>query len=208
MIDGSVWFAFAIASALLLAVPGPTVLTVVAYALRHGARSRLPLVGAVVLGDTTAVALSVLGLGSILAISAAAFTAVKWAGGLLLIAIGVRWLLAAARGEAAPSAAESGDERILTNTYLVTALNPKGIVFFAAFLPQFVDANLPVLPQLLILGATFVALAGINTALYAGFAASLAQRFGNPAAHRRLRFTGGSALIAAGVYTLLAERGK
>src|SRR5512140_3965046 len=79
------WLAFAAASAVLLVIPGPTILTVISYSVAHGRRANVPLVAAVALGDSTALVLSLLGLGALLATSALWFTLVKWLGGLYLV---------------------------------------------------------------------------------------------------------------------------
>lgn len=76
------WLAFVAASGVLLVIPGPTILTVISYSVAHGRRSNVPLVASVALGDSTALALSLLGLGALLQASAFWFTLVKWAGGL------------------------------------------------------------------------------------------------------------------------------
>ena len=84
------WFAFVAASAVLLIIPGPTILTVISYSMAHGRRANLPLVAAVALGDSTALVVSLLGLGALLATSAFWFTVVKWAGGLYLLYLGIK----------------------------------------------------------------------------------------------------------------------
>jgi len=133
------WLAFAAASAVLLIIPGPTILTVISYSMAHGRRANVPLVAAVALGDSTALVVSLLGLGALLATSAFWFTVVKWTGGLYLLYLGIGLLRAGiSRAELAPPAAPGSRWRLFANTYLVTALNPKGIVFFVAFLPQFI----------------------------------------------------------------------
>jgi threonine/homoserine/homoserine lactone efflux protein len=202
------WLAFAAASAVLLIIPGPTILTVISYSMAHGRRANVPLVLAVALGDSTALALSLLGLGALLATSALWFTLVKWAGGLYLIHLGVRLLRAGVSSatNAAPAAVPASRWRLFANTYLVTALNPKGIVFFVAFLPQFIDAALPVAPQLWLLAGTFVVLAVLNASLYAIFAASARRLLGSARAQRRFNLVGGSLLSSAGVWALLARR--
>jgi len=129
------WLAFVAASAVLLALPGPTILTVISYSVAHGRRANLPLVAAVALGDSTALVLSLLGLGALLASSAGWFTVVKWAGGLYLLWMAVKLLRAAGSPlQAVVPAAPESRWRLFANTWLVTALNPKGIVFFVAFL--------------------------------------------------------------------------
>ena len=203
------WLAFAAASAVLLIIPGPTILTVISYSMAHGRRANVPLVLAVALGDSTALALSLLGLGALLATSALWFTLVKWAGGLYLIYLGARLLragVAAAPAADAAPAVPASRWRLFANTYLVTALNPKGLVFFVAFLPQFIDATMPVTPQLWLLASTFVVLAVLNATLYAVFAASARRLLGSPRAQRRFNLVGGSLLSSAGVWALLARR--
>ena len=139
------WFAFVGASAVLLIIPGPTILTVISYSMAHGRRANVPLVAAVALGDSTALVVSLLGLGALLATSAFWFTVVKWVGGLYLLYLGVKLLRAGISStELAPPAAPGSRWRLFANTYLVTALNPKGIVFFVAFLPQFISPGAPV----------------------------------------------------------------
>jgi threonine/homoserine/homoserine lactone efflux protein len=203
------WLAFAAASAVLLIIPGPTILTVISYSMAHGRRANLPLVLAVALGDSTALALSLLGLGALLATSALWFTLVKWIGGLYLLYLGLKLLRAGAASSAAdepPAAVPASRWRLFGNTYLVTALNPKGIVFFVAFLPQFIDAAAPVTPQLWLLATTFVALAICNASLYAVFATSARRLLASPRAQRRFNVVGGSLLSGAGVWALLARR--
>jgi threonine/homoserine/homoserine lactone efflux protein len=201
------WLAFAAASAVLLIIPGPTILTVISYSMAHGRRANVPLVAAVALGDSTALALSLLGLGALLATSAFWFTLVKWAGGLYLIYLGIRLLRAGiTNAELAVPPAPTSRWRLFANTYLVTALNPKGIVFFVAFLPQFIRPDAIVTRQLWILAVTFVVMATINATLYAVFAASARRMLASPGAQRAFHLAGGSLLAAAGIWALLARR--
>lgn len=201
------WFAFVMASAVLLVIPGPTILTVISYSLAHGRRANVPLVAAVALGDSTALALSLLGLGALLASSALWFGVVKTAGGLYLLYLGVRLLhRGVASGELAAAAAPGSRWRLFANTWLVTALNPKGIVFFVAFLPQFITPGADVTRQLWILAVTFVLLAIVNATLYAMFAATAHRMLSSPRAQRGFNLAGGSLLVAAGIWALLARR--
>ncbi len=201
------WLAFVAASAVLLVIPGPTILTVISYSVAHGRRANLPLVAAVALGDCTALVVSLLGLGALLAASALWFTLVKWVGGAYLLFLGIRLLRAGlASAEPPEPAAVAARWRLFVNTYFVTALNPKGIVFFVAFLPQFVDPSADVPRQLWLLAITFVALATINATLYAVFAASARRLLASPRARRRFHLVGGSLLSVAGLWALLAKR--
>ena len=201
------WLAFVAASVVLLLIPGPTILTVISYSIAHGRRANAPLVAAVALGDSTALVVSLLGLGALLAASAFWFTVVKWVGGLYLVYLGIKLLRAGISApEPAARAAPASRWRLFANTYLVTALNPKGIVFFVAFLPQFINPAASVGPQLWVLAITFVVLATLNATLYALFAASAGRVLASPRAQRRFNFAGGFLLSAAGVWALFAKR--
>ncbi|MES2610273.1 MAG: LysE family translocator [Pseudomonadota bacterium] len=202
-----IWFAFVAACAVMLIIPGPTILTVISYSMAHGRRANVPLVAAVALGDSTALAVSLLGLGTLLATSAFWFTVIKWAGGLYLLYLGIKMLRAGVGvAELAAPKAPGSRWKLFANTYLVTALNPKGIVFFVAFLPQFIRPGAPIAQQLWILAATFVTLATLNATAYAVFAGSASQLLASPRAQRRFNLAGGSLLSAAGVWALMARR--
>jgi threonine/homoserine/homoserine lactone efflux protein len=188
-------------------LPGPTILTVISYSIAQGRRARLPLVLAVALGDSTALLLSLLGLGALLGASAFWFTVVKIVGGLYLLYLGFKLLRAGVSPATLPTATASGSRwKLFANTYLVTALNPKGIIFFVAFLPQFIDPVGDVTRQLWILSATFVACAGINATAYAIFAGSARRLLASPRAQRGFNLGGGALLSAAGIWALLARR--
>jgi threonine/homoserine/homoserine lactone efflux protein len=202
-----IWLAFVAAAAVILVIPGPTILTVISYSVYHGRRANIPLVAAVALGDSTALVFSLLGLGALLTTSVFWFTLIKLVGGLYLLSLGIRLLLAGV-GPAvvAPPAAPASTWKLFANTYLVTALNPKGIIFFIAFLPQFINHAMPVQPQLWLLATTFVVLASVNATLYATFAASARRLLNSARAQRRFNLTGGSLLTVAGIWALLARR--
>ena len=201
------WLAFVAASVVLLIIPGPTILSVISYSVAHGRRANVPLVAAVALGDSTALALSLLGLGALLATSAFWFTVLKWVGGLYLLWLGIKLL----RAGASPLVADAPPVpvsrwRLFANTWLVTALNPKGMVFFVAFLPQFLRADAPTAPQLWVLAITFVVLATINATLYAVFAAAARRLLASPKAQRRFNLLGGGLLSVAGLWALTVRR--
>jgi threonine/homoserine/homoserine lactone efflux protein len=202
------WLAFVATSAILLVIPGPTILTVVSYSMTQGRSSTLPLIAAVALGDSTALALSLLGLGTILATSAFWFTVVKTLGGLYLIFLGVKMLAAGVTAVPTPTASAGRESRwkLFANTYAVTATNPKGIVFYVAFLPQFVDTAAAAHVQLWIMAVTFVMLAIVNATLYTFFASSAARLLASRKAHRAFNLGGGSLLCGAGLWTLFARR--
>jgi threonine/homoserine/homoserine lactone efflux protein len=190
----------------VLVIPGPTILTVISYSVAHGRRANTPLVAAVALGDSTALVVSLFGLGALLASSAFWFTVVKSLGGMYLVYLGVKLLRAGASSAAMVTPARGSRLRLFANTYLVTALNPKSIVFFVAFLPQFINHGASVTQQLWILTITFVSMATFNATLYAIFAASARKLLDSPRSRRRFHVAGGSLLLAAAVWGLLARR--
>ena len=202
-----VWFAFVGTSVLLLALPGPTILAVISYSVSQGRRAHVPIVAGIALGDSTALALSLLGLGALLAASSFWFTVIKMFGGLYLLYLGVRLLRAGVSpGRIVQAAAHMRRWKLFANAYLVAAFNPKGVVFYVAFLPQFVNPSVDVTRQLWVLALTFVALAIINASLYSVFAASARDFLTSPRAQRRFNFAGGSLLSAAGIWALTAKR--
>lgn len=202
-----IWLAFVAASIVLLIIPGPTILTVVSYSMSHGKRANFPLIAAVSLGDSTALVLSLLGLGVLLAKSAFWFVVLKWIGGLYLLYLGIKLLRAGAQPArfAVPAENESS-LRLFINTYVVTALNPKGIVFFLAFFPQFVTPGEGATQQLWILALTFVALSTTNAVLYAIFAAKVRAYLASPYMQRIFNISGGTLLSVAGIWALTAKR--
>ena len=204
------WLAFVAASAVLLAIPGPTILLVISYALSHGRRAASATVAGVALGDFTAMTASMLGLGALLATSAMLFTALKWVGAAYLIYLGVKlWKTSVSEGpatEEGEGAPVSKPLRIFLHTYAVTALNPKSIVFFVAFLPQFLDLTQPLAGQMAIFEITFLSLATLNATLY-GLLASLARNtIRKPGVQRAVNRTGGSIMIGAGLLSLGLRR--
>ncbi len=202
-----VWIAFVVAAAVVLVIPGPTILLVISHAIAHGRRSVLPLAAGVTLGDFTAMTLSFVGLGAILAISAAFFTLLKFVGAGYLIYLGVRlWRSNPAEGAASVTIARESTRSLFRKAFVVTALNPKGIAFFVVFLPQFVTPERQLLLQLLLLGITFLILAFVNAALYAFFAGYLRDRMDSPGVRHWFHRLGGSVLVGAGIFTAALQR--
>src|SRR5215469_12892307 len=115
------WLTFLAASTILLIIPGPTVLLVVSYALGQGWRTALPMAIGVALGDFTAMTLSMLGLGAVLAASGALFTGLKWLGAAYLVWLGVKLWRAGGTLDARPRRDATPPLRMLAHAFLVTA---------------------------------------------------------------------------------------
>src|SRR5262245_17460964 len=194
-----VWLAFTAASVILLLIPGPTILLVVSYALGQGWRAALPMAAGVALGDTTAMTLSLLGLGALLAASATLFTVLKWIGAAYLVWLGIKLWRAGGTLDARPKTDAASALKMVGHAWLVTALNPKSITFFVAFLPQFVDPAANFLHQMLIFEATFVLLAFANALGYALAAARARFAVRTPRVISIVNRAGGAVLIGAGI---------
>jgi threonine/homoserine/homoserine lactone efflux protein len=195
------WFAFAATSAILIMIPGPTVLLVVSYALGQGWRTALPMAVGVALGDFTTMTLSMLGVGALLAASATIFTILKWIGAAYLVWLGIKLWRAGGVLHAEPRHDAASATKMLAHAWLVTALNPKSITFFVAFLPQFLDPKADFLTQMIVFEATFLGLAFANVLGYALVASKARGLVANERALRLFNRVGGTLLIGAGVAT-------
>jgi threonine/homoserine/homoserine lactone efflux protein len=201
------WAAFAAASTVLLVIPGPTVLLVVSYALGQGWRTAVPMAIGVALGDFTAMTLSMLGIGALLAASATVFTVLKTIGAAYLIYLGVKLFRAGGTLAAEPRSDATPPLKMMAHAWLVTALNPKSITFFVAFLPQFLDRHADFLTQMLIFESTFLVLAFANAFGYALVATRARKVVRNASAIRMFNRAGGTLLVGAGVATMATRNG-
>ena len=198
---------FLIATAILLATPGPTILLVVSYALAQGRGVALAVVGGVILGDFLAMSVTLLGLGVILAASAALFTVMKWAGAAYLAVMGWRMIRSAGTATAdLGEVAQKSRAAAFRDSALVTLLNPKSLGFFVAFVPQFLDPAAPVAPQFTVMIATFVGLGGLNALAYALLAGQLRRQITKPVILAWLQRAGGAVLIGMAVFTATLRR--
>lgn len=202
------WLAFVAASTALLLIPGPTVLLVLSYALTQGRRVALATAAGVALGDLIAMTASLVGLGALIMASATTFTVLKWAGAIYLIWLGVQMIRAAPKATLSrlPDTGALPARGVFWHACAVTALNPKSIAFFIAFVPQFMTPGTPLAPQMTILVATFVGLAALNALAYALLADRLRTQIKRPAVMAWLTRAGGGALVAMGLATATLRR--
>lgn len=205
-----IWLAFVVATVVFCIIPGPTVILVIGQAVTYGKKSVLPLVAGVLAGDLVAMTLSILGLGAILAASASLFMLLKWFGVFYLLYLGIKtWRQIP---ETLADTDFTTDKKVrqgwamFRSAFLVTALNPKDIIFFVAFLPQFINPHADVLPQWLILMATLLCLVAMNISFYTCFAGAVRHRVQSYRARKRLNKIGGGALISAGLITATLQR--
>lgn len=193
---------FVLATILILIIPGPTIILVISQAVTHGRKSVVPLVAGVLMGDFLAMTLSLLGLGAIMAASSTMFSFFKWIGATYLIYLGVRLWKANpnVRPMQGQSASVSGYS-LFKSSFIVTALNPKSIAFFVAFLPQFIDTQMTPQFQLPLLGGTFLILATLNATMYAVFAGQLREYMQSGKVRKWFSRCGAGAMVGAGLIT-------
>lgn len=200
------WLTFVAASMALLLIPGPTVLLVLSYALSKGRSVAVASAAGVALGDLVAMTASLVGLGALVLASATLFTVLKWVGAAYLIWLGVKLIRSAPSDGLTLPRADVTARGVFGHAAIVTALNPKGIAFFIAFVPQFLRTDAPLAPQFAILIATFCTLAAGNALAYALLAARMRHFIDRPAVITGLTRAGGATLIAMGVLTAALRR--
>ncbi len=202
-----VYLAYVVACTELVVIPGPTILLVVSYAMSHGRSSAFATIFGVMVGHAVAMGLSFLGLGALLMTSARLFFAMKVLGALYLVYLGVKmWRTPTLFDDASLDGKAVSNRAMAVDAFTVTVLNPKSGMFFIAFLPQFMDASRPLLPQTVLLGGTFLALAFASVTLYAVLASEIRGVIKNPVVSKAVNRAGGGVLIGAGVLTAAMRR--
>jgi threonine/homoserine/homoserine lactone efflux protein len=213
MPDVSTFALFVTAALVLLIVPGPSVLYIVARSVEEGRTAGLISVLGVQTGALVHIAFAALGVSAILASSAVAFSVVKWLGAAYLVWLGLKRIFGRDDEENDVAVEPEQLSRVFSQGVIVNTLNPKTALFFLAFLPQFVDpARGAAWTQIMLLGAIFVTVALCTDGLYAllsGTAGRWLQRKSESAAVRRgQRFVSGGFLIALGAVAAASGSGK
>lgn len=197
--------AFLLATAILVAIPGPNVSLIIANSLAHGSRHALVTVAGTASAQAIQLAITCIGMTSLILVLSQWFEWLRWIGVAYLVYLGVKeWV---ARSEPTDDRqSPPSSHRAFWQGFLVAATNPKVLLFYAAFLPQFVDPALPPAPQLLALSLGFMGVAIVIDSSYA-LAADRARVWVSNSAHRRWknRLTG-TLLIGAGIGLALARR--
>ncbi|MCE8507136.1 LysE family translocator [Ruegeria pomeroyi] len=198
---------FVLTALAAIATPGPTVLLALGNGARGGMRGAVPGIMGAALSDILLITAAALGLGAVLSTSALLFGLVKWAGVAYLAYLGFRLI----RGATHPGTIESAPlERATTvfrRSFLVAVTNPKGYLFFAALLPQFIDPVQPAARQYLVLAALFVATDLLVMSLYAAVGACSRHQGGRVAGVWLGRFCGLAMIGVAGSLALMRRAG-
>jgi homoserine/homoserine lactone efflux protein len=200
-LDFAVWLGFFAASWAISVSPGPGAVYAMSCGLNHGLKRGYAGTIGMIFGMITALIVTSIGLGALLLASAHAFSALKWAGVVYLVYLGVKqW-----RAPGVPIARASNDatdattRALIVKGWAVNATNPKGYIFMMAVMPQFLDPSKPLLLQYLIIGVTLCFTDAVVMAGYTGFAAKVLAFFKTEAQMKMLnRIFGGLFVAAAG----------
>jgi len=206
MTGDSLYLAFIVASVLLILFPGPNVALIIASSLSDGRRGGLMTLAGVNLGLSLQLVLTVGGLGSLMLLLADWLEWLRWAGVAYLLWLGIQHWRRRTDAETTPTVQVRG-RKAFARGLAVSLLNPKTMLFHAAFLPQFIDPAGDPLTQMAVLGLTFIVIAALIDGFYA-LAAARAARLLAIGNRRQVtdRITG-SLLIGAGIGLALARRG-
>lgn len=202
--SAEVYLIYLLALAAFFATPPDTSqLLIISNALRHGVRRSLWTVAGDLSANTIQMTAAAFGLAAIIAISASVLVWVKWLGVAYLAWIGLQLILSKPR-ESGPSAAQSARPALLFRQgFLTSSANPFAVVFFGALFPQFIDPGAPILPQLLVLGGTYLVVDGGILIIWAALARQTLGRLTWMTGVRINRLSGCLMIAAA---TLLASR--
>ena len=205
-----IWSLYASAVLLLCLTPGPNSLLAVTNGARFGVGKTLFSTLGCAAGLTLLIGVSLSGLGLILAASETVFYIIKWLGACYLIYLGIS--LIRARGSFADAGRASHSTTPPSKLYLfaqglwIVVMNPKVVIFFAAFLPQFYVPQHGLVPQFLVMAGTFVGIEVVVEVLLAIFASKLVARVTSGMALRMFNRATGSVFVLAGAYLLTLER--
>lgn len=198
--------AFLLASLVLAVTPGPGVFYIVTRSASQGRLSGLASVAGVAAGNLGNAIGASLGLAALFAVSSITFTVVKYVGAAYLVWLGIQALRApAARPDPAMTLTRGSLRRIFVDGFVVALLNPKTAIFFAAFLPQFVQGPRAPIAQTLALGALFVGIAAVTDSLYAIGAGAVRPTLARASGLARAgRYLTAGAFIGLGLLTALS----
>ena len=207
MLNADLFLAFALATTALILLPGPIVTLVIANSIAHGRRTGLETVAGSSVGNAMLVAAGALGLSTLLALLADIFEWVRWAGVAYLVWLGLKQWRAVfrAEGDDAIDAAPRG-RNVFAQGFVIAITNPKTILFYAAFFPQFIDTSLPLGPQLVAMSVGFVLIALVFDGLYAILAARIRPYLIGARRARIRNGITGTLLIGTGIGLALARR--
>ncbi len=211
MMDLNLYIAFFVATTIMILLPGPTVMLTVAHSISFGWRRALATVAGATIGIGIQLAITLIGMTSLMVLMAAWFEGLRWLGVAYLAYLGIQQWRARPEAEddavpgAAPTTLRSG-RSLLIQGVVVTTANPKSMFFLAAFFPQFIDPLAAPVPQFALLGVTFLAITFGFTALWAVVAGHAGTAFRTRRGIRWRNRIAGTLMLGAGLGLALARR--
>lgn len=201
--------AFCLAAAILILMPGPIVTLVVANSLNHGTRTGLVTVAGSSTGNALLVTAGAAGLSTIVMVLSGFFELIRWAGAAYLIWLGIKSWRAGngdTEREISGTASPRSARAVFVQGAVIAITNPKTILFYIAFFPQFLDSTLPPVPQLVAMSVAMIVIATTFDSMYAVLAGHVRNWFTNPKRRRLQARITGSLLVATGFGLLLTRR--
>lgn len=203
------FLAYCLAVAILVLIPGPIVTLVVANSLSHGSRSGLATVAGASIGNAILLCATAVGLVAFFTLLSEIFQVVRWVGAIYLIWLGIRaWRIHGGQAMRIAPAGNRSLRALFLQGFLVAITNPKAMVFYIAFLPQFLDSHLPPAPQLVVMIGAMIVMALLSDCAYALLAGRARGWFTAPERRRLQSRISGTLLIGVGCGLLLARRGS
>ena len=203
--DLTLYLAFVAATTALILLPGPNIMMIVSNSIAYGPRRGLATVAGTSSAMLVFLALTTLGTTSLVTTASGWFEWLRWIGAAYLIYLGVQQWRAAPVGDV-EAGAPAALSRVFLQGFAVSATNPKVLLFYAAFFPQFVDPSAAVLPQMLLLSATFLIIAAALDSCFALAAGRVRGLFANPHIGLLQNRITGSLLIGAGLWLAFTRR--
>jgi homoserine/homoserine lactone efflux protein len=202
-----VYLAFVIATSIMIALPGPSVLLTVANSISFGWKHGIFTVAGATMGIAVQLVIAAVGLASLLNVVAEAFEWLRWAGAAYLVYLGIKQWRSANKPLEIDTASAS-KKNVFVQGLVTTIFNPKSLIFIAAFLPQFINASRPLGLQFIFIVPTFLAITFTVTSVWALVAGKLRGFFRSRRALKSVSRTSGGLMILAGLGLILARRGK
>jgi len=200
-----VFFAFVIATSIMIALPGPSVILTVAHSISFGWRPAIATVAGETMGIAVQLLIAAIGLASLLSTVAGAFEWIRWAGAAYLVYLGIKqWRSADVPLEFNTSKISKKNRFI--QGLVITIPNPKSLVFIAAFLPQFIDVARPISLQLTVIVPTFLLITFTVTSVWAITAGSARLFLKSQRAIKTVSRTSGGLMVLAGMGLAVARR--
>ena len=202
-----VYLAFVLATSIMIALPGPSVLLTVAHSISFGWHRALSTVAGGTVGVAVQLLVAAIGLTSLLNVVAEAFEWLRWAGAAYLVYLGIKqWRSASEPLEVDTSSVSKMN--LFVQGLVITIPNPKSLIFIAAFLPQFIDAARPIGLQFSFIVPTFLLITFTVTSVWALIAGKVSGLLQSQRAFQSVLRTAGGIMIIAGISLAVARRGN